>query len=96
MKVASVTDLKNGLSAYLKEVVSGETVLVMDRKKPVAVFQPITSEYGDERLAGLVASGIVSAPAGRLDLEAFFAEPRGLTPNPSGLTGALLEEREGR
>jgi antitoxin (DNA-binding transcriptional repressor) of toxin-antitoxin stability system len=96
MKIASVTELKNGLSAYLKEVVSGETVLVMDRKRPVAVFQPIGSDHGDERLAGLVASGIVSPPAGRLDLDAFFAEPRGSTQDPAGLTGAILEEREGR
>jgi len=96
MKIASVTELKNGLSAYLKEVASGETVLVMDRKKPVAVFQPIPPDHGDERLAGLVASGIVSPPGGRLDLEAFFAEPRGTVHEASGLTGAILEEREER
>lgn len=96
MKIASVTELKNGLSAYLKEVASGETVLVMDRKKPVAVFQPISADHGDERLAGLVASGIVSPPGGRLDLEAFFTEPRGSVHEASGLTGAILEEREAR
>ena len=96
MKIATITELKNGFSAYLKEVVSGETVLVMDRKKAVAVFQPINSDHRDERLARLVASGIVSPPGGRLNLEAFFAEPRGSTHDHPGLTGAILEEREGR
>lgn len=93
MKIASITELENGLSAYLKEVAAGESILVMDQRKPVAVFQPIASEHGDERLAGLVATGIVSLPGGRLDLEAFFAEPLGSTRDATGLTGAILEDR---
>ena len=36
MKAVAVKELKNRLSAYLREVASGETVLVTDRGKVVA------------------------------------------------------------
>lgn len=41
MKTTSVTLLKNNLSAQLKEVASGETILITDRRKPVASLQPL-------------------------------------------------------
>ena len=37
---ATISELKNGLSAYLRQVKSGETVLVLDRKTPVARLVP--------------------------------------------------------
>lgn len=37
---ATISELKNGLSAYLRRVRSGETVLVLDRKTPVARLVP--------------------------------------------------------
>ena len=94
MKTASVSELKNGLSAYLKEVIAGEIVVVTDRKRPVAMFRAIGVEDRDGELASLIASGIVIPPAGSLDLEAFFAEPKALV--PGGLMEAIIEEREGR
>ena len=36
----TISELKNGLSAYLRRVRSGETVLVLDRKTPVARLVP--------------------------------------------------------
>lgn len=40
MKTAKVSDLKAHLSAYLAEVRNGETVIVCDRKTPVARLVP--------------------------------------------------------
>ena len=33
---ATISEVKNGLSAYLRRVKSGESVLVMERRTPVA------------------------------------------------------------
>lgn len=94
MKTASVSELKNSLSAYLRAVISGETVVVTDRKRPVALFQPIGAAADDEQLAGLIAGGIVSPAADSLDLEAFFGAP--LPAVPGGLSSIILEDREAR
>lgn len=94
MKTASVTDLKNNLSAHLKEVIAGEPLLVTDRKKPVAIFQSLGSRFFSERLSGLVASGVVSAPGRKLDLKAFFREPKGTA--VCSLSDAIAEDREAR
>jgi prevent-host-death family protein len=62
MKTASVTDLKGNLSAHLKEVIAGEPLLVTDRNKPVAIIQPLGSGFSSQRVAGLVAKGVVGRP----------------------------------
>jgi prevent-host-death family protein len=95
MKIASVTELKNELSAYLHGVMVGrEPVLVTDRRKPVAVLQPISGDSWDERLAGLVAAGIVAPPGKALQVREFLKTPRGRSKSP--LTQAVIEDRDGR
>ena len=41
MKRAKISELKAKLSAYLRNVRNGETVLVMDRTTPIAKLTPI-------------------------------------------------------
>ena len=41
MKVASITQTKNQLSALLDEVRKGETILIFDRDTPVARIEPV-------------------------------------------------------
>ena len=36
MKTATISEVKNRLSAYLRAVRAGETVLILDRDQPVA------------------------------------------------------------
>lgn len=55
-----VRDLKNNLSRYLDRVQGGEEVIVTDRGKPVARLSPL--DYETDRLAELVASGVVRPP----------------------------------
>jgi antitoxin (DNA-binding transcriptional repressor) of toxin-antitoxin stability system len=68
VKRSSVSYLKAHLSAELKAVQAGETVIVMDRDHPVARLVPIQEEkgseireplrtFGFERLAPLVSGG---------------------------------------
>jgi antitoxin (DNA-binding transcriptional repressor) of toxin-antitoxin stability system len=42
MKKAGIAELKNNLSRYINYVRGGETVLVLDRKVPVARPQALT------------------------------------------------------
>ncbi len=94
MEKVSVSKLKNQLSAYLKKVRDGQTVLVTDRNKPIASLQPVAPLAGHaERIARLVELGIVSPPkAPPLSIE----EIRRIRPSAPGanLLEALLEERE--
>ncbi len=94
MKTTSVTLLKNNLSAQLKEVASGETILITDRRKPVASLQPLAHGGLADDWLGLSARGIVSPPQKSLVLSRFLKHPRGGGRNY--LTSAILEEREER
>lgn len=89
----SISRLKDQLSAYLKKVEAGQTVIVTDRNKPIAQLSRVVAKEGDdERLARLVAQGIVKPPKGpRLDMKEFLRR-RPVIPD-AGLLEALLEER---
>ena len=56
-----IRDLKNGLSKYIDRVEAGEEVIVTDRGRPVARLSPLDAP--DDRLADLVAAGVVRPPA---------------------------------
>ena len=96
MKMATISETKNSLSALLDLVRHGETVLVTDRGRPVARLEPVASpdEPGrDEgRLARLERAGIIRrAPEARLDQIAHVQPP---APAKGGdIVAALLEER---
>jgi prevent-host-death family protein len=94
MKTASVSDLKNNLSARLREVIAGEPLIITDHRKPVAVVYPLEQDLMDEHVKSLVAEGLVIPPKkrGKLDVKAFLALPRGEC--NARLTEAILEERE--
>ena len=96
MKTASVTEVKNRLSALLELVKHGETVLIMDRGRPVARLEPIrgsTAGHEEAWIAELERVGIVSRPKAPVSRELLKAPPPSL---PKGLSAlqALLDERE--
>jgi prevent-host-death family protein len=91
MKKASISELKNQLSAYLQRVRAGQTVVIYDRNRPIARIDRVADEDDDDRIAQLHRSGIVTPPSEPL--------PLGLLRTPLPSTGqsvleALLEERE--
>jgi prevent-host-death family protein len=97
MVKVSISKLKDQLSAYLKKVEAGQTVVVTDRNKPVAQLTPLVrQDSDDDRIARLVAQGIVRLPRKPpLDMKEFLAR-RPVIRN-AGILEALLEERrEGR
>jgi len=60
-RTASITEAKNQLSALLDIVRRGETVLILDRQRPVARLEPVRAAEGepDPRLAALERGGIL-------------------------------------
>lgn len=94
MKSTSVTSLKNSLSARLREVAEGDPLLITDRNKPVATLQPFHAGQQGAHLETLYARGVISPPKKALPLNEFLRQPKAAS--SSGLTAALLEEREAR
>jgi prevent-host-death family protein len=93
MKTATISHAKNHLSELLASVKRGETVLILERNRPIARIVPIdaSQQSDDERLAELERRGVIRRAARR---------PRKTLPPPirlpEGLSilEALLEERE--
>lgn len=94
MKTASVSDLKNNLSARLKSVVAGDPLVITDHRKPIAVVYPLEQDLMDEHVRSLVAEGLVVPPKRKPDARAVLSLPIGRA--KASLTQAVLEDREGR
>jgi prevent-host-death family protein len=93
MDTASISEVKNGLSAIIDRVKGGESIVVTDRGIPVAVIEPVSGRIDvADRLARLERAGALRRGTGRMPLELL----RVPGPTPAGGTSvvaALLEER---
>jgi prevent-host-death family protein len=98
METVSISRLKDQLSAYLQKVRRGQTVVVTDRNKPVAQLTPVVAkESDDERLARLIAQGVVTPPKQSPPLSIEEIRKRRPQAPGAGVLEALLQERrEGR
>ena len=97
MKTTTITEAKNGLSALIDRVRSGESVLILDRGVPVARLEPVAA-FPDPtgRLRRLERGGVIrvgDAPP-PLDLLRTPAPP--LAPGSSAVQALLAERRSGR
>lgn len=97
MEKVSVSRLKDQLSAYLKKVRAGQTVVVTDRNVPVARLEPVKHPDTEaERIAQLVLQGLVALPtAAPLSIEE-IRRRRPVAPGAGVLEALLEERREGR
>jgi prevent-host-death family protein len=93
MEKVTISQLKNSLSAYLKKVRAGQTVLILDRNEPIAVLERVNklSLTDDERLARLEQAGLIK----RSKTSNPLAAMRGYKPikSKASVVEALLEER---
>lgn len=94
METATITQVKNGLSAYIDKVRAGESILVTDRGVPVAVLEPVSSQVDwDERILRLERAGLVRRGSGKPPLQLLRTagpRPRG---GPASTVDLVLEER---
>ena len=94
MERATITEVKNGLSAIIDRVKAGESILVTDRGIAVAVIEPVTSQIDlDDRLARLERAGLVRRGTGRIPRE-ILESPGPRLPAGLDLVSFVLEERE--
>lgn len=97
MKKASISYAKAHLSALLKRVREGQTVLITDRGTPVARLEPIANVDWDERMRSLAERGLVKLPKTPLTWERFQALPPApvLPPGVSAVDYLVADREEG-
>ena len=98
MKMATISETKNSLSALLHRVRHGETIVVTDRGRPVARLEPVTGEDeagpDEGRLRRLERAGVVRrAREGRLDEIARVSPPAPV--GEGDIVAAIVAERRG-
>ena len=96
MKIATISHTKNHLSALLDRVRQGETILIMDRDRPVARLEPVVAALGTDaegRLGRLERAGLLRRGRGSAAKE-LLAEPPPRPKKGADVLRVLLAERE--
>ena len=92
MEKATISQLKNSLSAYLKKVRGGQAVLILDRNEPIAVLERVNANDRPEgRLARLEKTGVIRRSRTERPLGAL--EKTKPPKSKKSVLSALLEER---
>jgi prevent-host-death family protein len=97
MKIATISQAKNQFSALIDRVRQGETILILDRDRPVARLEPAVSEGGTDpegRLSRLERAGALRRGKGPALVARILKEPPPTGKKGSDILKALLEERE--
>jgi antitoxin (DNA-binding transcriptional repressor) of toxin-antitoxin stability system len=95
MEKATVSKLKDNLSAYLRKVRAGHTVVIYDRNVPIACIERIeSSERGADRLSLLRAQGLTKPPKRPLSVKRLRTILGKGLPRNARLAAALREERD--
>lgn len=96
MRRASISEVKSSLSALLRHVRRGETVLVTHRGEPIAQIRPCDGDVpSDEAAAELVQQDLADPPRASLDLPAFVSRRRPRLPEGCTASRLIAEERDG-
>ncbi|MGH7568118.1 MAG: type II toxin-antitoxin system Phd/YefM family antitoxin [Gemmatimonadales bacterium] len=93
MEKTTISQLKARLSAYLKKVRAGETILILDRDEPVARLERVSAggtAPGDDRLTRLERAGLLRRATRPVSLDALRA---GAPRAAASVVEALLEDR---
>jgi len=97
MKTSTITEAKNGLSALIDRVKAGDSVVILDRGRPVARIEPIADRAdSDGRLARLVRAGIASAGRAAPPIDLIRRPGPAVGAGHSGVKAVLDERGDGR
>ena len=95
MRYEPISIAKNSLSALIREVQAGETIVITDRGRPVARLEPVGDiDQSDARMLALVEDGLASLPRKPADASVLELPMPSVVAGPSAVD-YLLEEREG-
>lgn len=84
-----IRELKTHLSAYLRRVKAGETIVITDRGTPIGRIVPVSASLG-ERMEALAQAGLIAWSGKALGKVAPVARTRG----EKTVADLLLEDRE--
>ncbi len=87
MKSVGIRELKRSISSYLRDVQSGEKIVITDRKKPLAIIIAIDNKQENEMTKQLADTGLVYWTGGK---------PNGAVPrirSRKSVSDAVLEDR---
>ncbi len=91
MQKATISELRKHLSAYLEKMRAGESVLILDRNRPVARLVGVAAQSpADDRIARLESEGLLRRALGPTPKELLEEPPA--KPGKSVLE-ALIEGR---
>ena len=94
MDKATVSKLKDNLSAYLRKVRAGHAVVIYDRNVPIARLERIESAgRGADRLASLRAQGIARPPLHTRSAAAVRSSLSNPVPHSAQVLDALQQDR---
>jgi len=89
-----VSHLKNNLSAYLRKVRAGHSIVIYDRDVPIARLERIESTgSSSDQLASLHAKGVTRLPTGGESSAAILAGMRRPLPHAGRLREAVQQDR---
>ena len=88
MRTVNIATLKAKLSHYLRIARSGETVRILDRRRPVAILSGILPRKGVEAANDLVQQGLAEWHGGKPSVR-----PVKRRKGPAALGEAVLEDR---
>ena len=95
MGKATISEIKNRLSAYLKQVRVGHSLLILDRDQPAARLERVESEqHPDDRLTRLERAGLIKRAT--QPMPAQCPERSAPKAKRSVLQALVDERREGR
>jgi prevent-host-death family protein len=98
MRVATITEAKNRLSALIDHVRGGESVLIVDRGIPVARLESAVSADANPqgRIARLERAGAVRPARRPPPTEVLSSRPPSARPGASAVAALLEDRRAGR
>ncbi len=94
MKTANISYTKNHLSKLLGQVARGESILILDRRVPVARLEPVTAQAADAWVADLEQRGVLSRPRRRPDARVLSGRTLPRPAKSADVVAVLLAERE--
>ena len=97
MRRATITEAKNGLSALIDHVRAGESVVILDRGRPVARLEPVVQfDDVDGRIARLVRAGLIRVGTAAPPVELMSRRGPSLRQGASAVAAVIEERRQGR